>query len=347
MTKVLVIEGGDAQGDVLRRIFDEARGFDAASTRADEMLAVMEERAPDIVVVAHKLPVIDGLDVTRRIMETYAVPIVLVTASSKPGEVATGFDAMDIGALAVVQCPSGSGDTADRAVADELLKTVRIMSEVKVVRRWPRRARVSMPSSAARPQRKVELVAVGASTGGPVALAALFGGLPKDFGAPIVVVQHMAAGFMRGFVDWLAPSSALPIHIASDGEYVRAGHIYIAPDNVQMRVTQGNRLVLEDAPRENGLRPSVACLFRSVAQVGKAHAAGVLLTGMGRDGAAELKMMRDAGAVTFAQDSASSIVHGMPGEAIKLGAAMHVLPPAAIAVELGRLSMSQQRESVK
>jgi two-component system chemotaxis response regulator CheB len=184
----------------------------------------------------------------------------------------------------------------------------------------------------------VRIVAIGASTGGPPVLQTILAGLPKDFPAPLVIVQHMAAGFVRGFVEWLAHSSALPVHLATHGEHMLAGHVYVAPDGFQMKVDRGGKIALTRDPPENGLRPSVSYLFRSVAEVYGCDAVAGLLTGMGRDGAEELRRLKEKGAVTFAQDKDSSVVHGMPGEAIKLDAAMLILPPEKIAAVLMNLA---------
>jgi two-component system, chemotaxis family, protein-glutamate methylesterase/glutaminase len=154
----------------------------------------------------------------------------------------------------------------------------------------------------------------------------------------------MAAGFMQGFAEWLGRSSSLPVSIAVHGQGAIPGSAYVAPDGLHMQLQRGGRILLVGDPPEHGLRPSVSSLFRSVARVCGPDAVGVLLTGMGKDGAAELKMMRDAGAVTIAQDKESSIVHGMPGEALKLDAASYVLSPEQIAVALASLaSHNQQR----
>jgi len=148
------------------------------------------------------------------------------------------------------------------------------------------------------------------------------------------MVQHIASGFTKGFVEWLSSTSHFPVHVASHGEYPLPGHGYVAPDGFHLGIGNGPRIVLSDHAPENGLRPSVAYLFRSVAQTLGPHAVGVLLTGMGRDGAAELKEMKDRGAVTIVQDEESSVVYGMPGEAISIGAAVYVLPPVKIASAL-------------
>jgi two-component system chemotaxis response regulator CheB len=155
-------------------------------------------------------------------------------------------------------------------------------------------------------------------------------------------VQHMAAGFVQGFVEWLRHSSSLPIHLPAHGEFMLPGHVYVAPDEHQMKVERGGRLALtRDAP-ENGLRPSASYLFRSIAEVYGGDAAGVLLTGMGRDGAEELRRLKEKGAITFAQDKESSVVHGMPGEAIFLDAATYVLPPRGVAAALTQLATASR-----
>jgi two-component system chemotaxis response regulator CheB len=181
------------------------------------------------------------------------------------------------------------------------------------------------------------VAAIGASTGGPVVLQTILSRLPQHYPIPLLLVQHMAPGFVQGFIEWLAQSTPLPIHVASQGESLLPGHVYVAPDGWHMGVASGGRVMLSQEPPENGARPSVSVLFRSVAKVFGKHAVGVLLTGMGRDGAEELKSLKDRGAVTIAQDEDSSTVHGMPGAAIKLEAATYVLPPQGIAEVLKRL----------
>jgi two-component system chemotaxis response regulator CheB len=202
----------------------------------------------------------------------------------------------------------------------------------------PRPAEVGLAREAA----KVRVVAVGASTGGPPALQTILAALPKDFPAPLVIVQHMAAGFVRGFIDWLAQSSSLPIHLPTHGEIMLPGRVYVAPDEHQIKVEHGAKLALTKDEPENGLRPSVSYLFRSVAEVYGCDAVAVLLTGMGRDGAGELRRLKEKGALTIAQDKDSSVVHGMPGEAILLDAATHVLSPAGIAAVLAALATASR-----
>ena len=184
----------------------------------------------------------------------------------------------------------------------------------------------------------VKVVAIGSSTGGPPVLKTIFRLLRKDFPLPILAVQHIAAGFLEGMVEWLDKECPLSVRIPRDGERILAGSVYFAPDNHHMGIREGGGIFLNTDPLENGLRPSVSRLFRSVTRSYGRHAVGVLLTGMGKDGARELKEMKDAGAVTLVQNEASCTVFGMPGEAVKIGGASHILAPEEIAAWLNTLA---------
>jgi two-component system, chemotaxis family, protein-glutamate methylesterase/glutaminase len=195
------------------------------------------------------------------------------------------------------------------------------------------------PAPEAAPERrnrtaKVEFIGIGASTGGPPVLQSILAGLPKDFPIPILAVQHIAPGFLPGLVEWLEQTTGLNVHIAGHGDRALPAHVYLAPDGMHMGLSPGASIHLSKSDPESGVRPAISYLFRTLAGVCGMRAAGVLLTGMGRDGAAELKLMRDKGAITIAQDRESSVVHGMPGEAIALGGATHVLPAGRIAAAL-------------
>jgi two-component system chemotaxis response regulator CheB len=217
------------------------------------------------------------------------------------------------------------------------------MSEVKLVKRQPRvKHRESIPARLVADDlipltTDVKVVAIGASTGGPPVIAMILSGLPKDFPAPLLIVQHIAPGFVQGFADWLANSCRFPVRIALQHEFALPGHAYIAPDGVHMGMNAAGRITFEGSEPENGLRPAVAHLFRSVTDAFGKNIVGVLLTGMGKDGAKELKMMKEKGAITIAQDKESCVVYGMPGEAVNLNAAAYVLSPPKIAELLARL----------
>ena len=344
MIKVLIVEDSRVAQEFLSYILTSDPTIQVVGIANDgsEALEAVRQKRPDVITMDIHMPKVDGLEATRAIMETIPTPIVIVSASTNAKEVTSTFRALEAGALAVVLRPPGMGHPQHATAARELIQTVKLMSEIKVVRRTPCVAKAPAPEPPLAPALKagtgIQLVAIGASTGGPLVLQKILSGLPKDLAVPVLIVQHITPGFVEGFVEWLAGASRFPLHIAAHtGEQTKPGHGYVAPDGFHMGVGKGPRIVLSDHAPESGLRPSVAYLFRTVAQVLGARAVGVLLTGMGRDGAEGLKMLKDMGALTIAQDEASSIVHGMPGEAIKLGAATYVLPPESIAAMLAGL----------
>jgi len=351
LINVLVVEDSPVERELLLHIFQsdpEIRVIAVATNGAQAVEAVCRER-PDVVTMDIHMPKLDGVEATRQIMGRCPTPVVILSASSSynpEGEKA--FLALEAGALSVVRKPSGVGHPGYAEEVQDLLQTIKLMSEVKVVRRWFRPA-TAPPAPAPLPKieapSSVRLVAMGASAGGPMALEHILQGLAGRVLPPLLVVQHMAPGFVEGFAAWLHASTGFPVRVAVHGEMAQPGHAYLAPDDHQMGIDASGRIVLSDAAPEGGLRPSVAHLFRSVAHAYGKQAVGVLLTGMGRDGAAELKEMKDRGAVTLVQDEASSMVYGMPGEAISLGGATHVLPLEQIPAILAKLAGTKESVS--
>ena len=352
MIKVLVVEDSAVVREFLVQILRSDPVIEVVESANDGEAAIeaVERKRPDVITMDIHMPKLDGVEATRRVMETRPTPIVIVSGSTDPRDVATTFRAIEAGALAVLRRPAGIGHPDHKETAAELVQTVKLMSEVKVVRRWGQMTRetsvrpLSQPVVARGPG-KVKVIAIGASTGGPPVLQRILSELPKDFPAPVLIVQHMTAGFTQGFIEWLAQSSHLPVHLATHGEPMLPGHVYVAPDEFQMTVEHGGTIALARDKQENGPRPSVSSLFRSLAAVYGGEAVAGLLTGMGRDGAEELKLLREKGAITFAQDKESSVVHGMPGEAIRLDAATLILSPEKIAGVLTTLAnRGKQRE---
>jgi two-component system chemotaxis response regulator CheB len=331
---VLVVE----DSPVLRELLIHILGAEpdlrvvGAATTGEEALALAARLRPHVITMDIHLPIMDGFEATRRIMQQCPAPVVVVSGSSSREETTWAFRAIEAGALAVVHKPVGPQHPDHESMRIELVSKVKLMAQVKVVRRWPRPRPSQVPAISAPPRsRPVEVVAIGASTGGPPVLQTILSDLPAGFSAAVLVVQHMSPGFIEGFADWLAQTCRLPVQLPAHGDLLQPGCIYLAPDGRHMRVSPAGSVLLSEEASQNGLRPSVAELFRSVAEVYGPRAAGVLLTGMGKDGAEELQFMRARGAVTIAQDKESSVVYGMPAEAVRIGAASHVLPPAQIA----------------
>lgn len=339
---VLVVDDSPVARELIAHILDSDPGIkvSAVARSGSEALEALEKFKPDIITMDVHMPGLNGFETTRRIMETHPVPVIIVSSAVDPKESAVAFQAMDAGALAVLERPVGMAHPNYEETAKKLVQTIKAMSEVRVVRRWRKLQSGSPPPAAPTPEAaksKIQVVAVGVSTGGPPVLQTILAGLPKDFPLPILIVQHIAAGFLEGLADWLSSTTGFPVHIAEKGERIQGGRAYLAPDGHHMGVDMNRLITLSNEPPDYGLRPSVAHLFRSVAVNFGKSAVGVLLTGMGRDGANELKCMCETGAVTIAQDKETSVVHGMPGEAIRLGAANHVLSPERIAATLQSL----------
>jgi len=345
--KVLIVEDSPVVRELLIHIMhsDPRIRVVGAVESGEDALEEVRRLHPDLITMDVNLPRMDGFETTRRIMEEIPTPIIIVSAAWVSTEVEKTFRALEAGALMVLEKPSiAAGDYDIRT--RELIRAIKAMSEVKVIRRWSRNATIefSLPTSdgldIGKITKEFEVVAMGASTGGPTVLKQILSGLPENFEIPILIVQHMTQGFIIGFVDWLSRAANYPVSVAVHGEEMRAGHAYVAPDGLQMGVSGSGKILLTKGEPENGLCPSVSYLFRSVTRAYGENAVGVLLTGMGRDGAYELKVMKDRGMITIAQNKESSVVYGMPGEAISMNAASYVLPPEKIALMLKKLVRS-------
>ncbi|MEJ5198946.1 MAG: chemotaxis-specific protein-glutamate methyltransferase CheB [Anaerolineae bacterium] len=332
MIRVLIVEDSPTLRMLLKTILESDPEITVIgmATSGEEGVRQALALKPDLITMDVHLPGMDGFTATRRIMEQQPTPIVIVSSSVDHHEVMTTFNAIQAGALDVLQKPTSVNHPDFAALREKLVTTVKLMAEVKVIRHY--RSPVTRREDGERPKvgRPYALLAIGASTGGPAALNSILKELPAGFPLPVLVVQHMTTGFTAGLVSWLQLESRLKIKIAEDGEYLRGGVVYVAPDDTHLLVAARGVIGLSKAPPVSHVRPSATVLFESVARVYGGEAIGVLLTGMGNDGAEGLRAMRERGALTIAQDEATSAVYGMPKAAVELGAAVQVLPLSQI-----------------
>lgn len=314
--------GGAADREALRAALLLDGSVEAEVLGPQVTIDALKRLKPSLVVLMGAPD--QAIETSRRVMAEMPTPIVLVTSSSLR-------DSGDIlarsGALALLETPVAP------AQSRRFIANLRAMAEVKVVRRWRRdetraRAALAVPADGAG-----QLVAIASSTGGPGALQRIFSELPRDFAAPIVVVQHIAGGFADNLVRSLE-GTGLAIKLAEAGETLAPGTIYFAPDNRHLGVSSRNTVTLSSAPPIEGFRPSATHLFETAAQAFGPQLTAVVLTGMGRDGVAGLRSVHECGGTVIAQDQNSSIVFGMPKAAIESGYVDRVLPLSAIAREL-------------
>lgn len=291
-----------------------------------EAVAKCAEHKPDVVLMDLIMPVMDGVEATRLIMANSPCAIVVVTVNSQQS-VHRVFEAMGHGAVDVVDTPTlGVGDP--REAAAPLLRKIQNIG-------WLLGQRSKSPapatSSSALGRQCKALLAIGSSAGGPAALEILLRQLPADFPAAVVLVQHVDQVFAAGMADWLCSASQLPVRLAVEGEQPQVGTVLLAGTNNHLRLLENGTLCYTEAPIEHIYRPSIDVFFESVTQYWQGDAIGVLLTGMGRDGANGLKLMRERGFHTIAQDQATSAVYGMPKAAAAIDAAVEICPLERIA----------------
>lgn len=309
-----------------------------------QTVAMTKRNAPQVIVIGAHLPAEGGLEAARRVMADVPTPVVIIADDANADEALVSVAALRAGALAVIPKPWIMHPAMPELEAQRFVATIKALSQVKVIHHRPERPPAMMVQAAlseqhARvPARTIRVVAVAASTGGPSALEQLLSALPADFPAPILIVQHMAPGFVQGLAAQLDAICPLTVRVAMHGEPLRPQTVYLAPDAEHLGVSDGSRIVLSREPPVGGFRPSATILFQSVGTVFGASSAHVILTGMGRDGVAGLAVAHALGGRVLAQDEASSVVFGMPGEAVSAGVVSAVLPLTSIAGELAVLA---------
>lgn len=342
---VLVVDDSAVVRSVLSKIFQAAPDIELIGVAADPYVAAqkMRVRAPDVIVLDIEMPRMDGLTFLQRIMSQHPIPVVICSAHVGEGS-ANALKALEYGAVEIIAKPSVRPADMRGEAAEQVLEAVRAAAHVRVDKVM---ARLRTPLPALSADAMVEkasrrppassvgepLVVMGASTGGTEALRTVLSHMPCD-GPPVVIVQHMPERFTAAFAARLDSDSAMRVKEAVDGDRVLPGHALVAPGGKHVLVRRGSRglsVSVVDGPPVNRHRPSVDVLFRSAAQEAAPRVVGVLLTGMGEDGARGLLEIQEAGGHTIAQDEATAVVWGMPGAAVSLGAAREVVPLERVA----------------
>jgi two-component system chemotaxis response regulator CheB len=343
--RVVVVDDSPTVRDLLIAILQNADDIDVVGSGAngEDAVRLVDRLRPDVLTLDIRMPVMNGLEATRRIMREAPMPIVIISGSAMRSDIDLTIEALQAGALTVVNKPG----LADSETCDKVVQAVRLMAGVPVIHHWnrltqPVAAATAPPSvewrgKPARPD-KIEVIGIAASTGGPSALATILRQLPARFPMPILIVQHITNGFASGLAEWLSHQTDLCVNLAGHGDALTPGTILIAPDNYHMQVNaRGVVELCKEAPYR-GLRPSANPLFQSLAHVYGPRAAGVILTGMGDDGSDGLESLHAAGGLTIAQDEQSSVVFGMPHEAIARNAIEFILPIEQIGLLLNQLA---------
>lgn len=333
--RVLVVDDSLVAREMISHILNKSPDIEVVGVAANGRDAVLQTARlrPDFITMDIMMPIMDGFEATEQIMAYYPTPILVLSATIETAGLGA-FRALAAGALDILEKPGMKEDWSNLPnIAQELINKVRMLSSAKVIMhpkgRLERKYTFDSHISAA----EFKVVAIGCSTGGPGALSKILPGIDPRAHAGIVIAQHISQGFVKGLVKWLDEVSTIRVKEAEDGEAVRAGVALVSPVSRYMKLVEGGMVKLVDSFK-GGLSPSADVLLSSAAEVFGPRAIGVILTGMGSDGAVGLSKIRESGGITIAQDESTSIVYGMPRVAVENGAAERVLPLGSIANEI-------------
>jgi two-component system, chemotaxis family, protein-glutamate methylesterase/glutaminase len=338
--RVLVVDDSAFMCKVLQEIINSDPQLEVVGQGRDgrDGVALAESLRPDVITMDINMPHVDGLQATELIMTQHPRPIVIVSSESREGAAST-LKALELGAIDFVPKPSSGIDLDMKSVREELTRKLKLASKVRVVRTATRSKIAVSPApassgadfsgaaaSAVQNGGKIPMIVIAASTGGPAAVTRVVSGLPKDLPAAVFLVLHMPAAFTKQFVLQLAEVSSLPVKEAENNETPLPGTIYLCPGSHHLRLSFGGKISLDSGARIDGYRPCADVALETIAAFTRALTVGVVLTGMGNDAAKGVKMVKAAGGYVLAQDEATSVIFGMPAEAIQTGAVDEVLP---------------------
>ncbi|STX49959.1 fused chemotaxis regulator; protein-glutamat [Legionella busanensis] len=337
--KVLIADDSKVSTQLLVSILEETSDIQVIATAKDgiEAIQLTKQLRPDLITMDIFMPNMDGIEATRTIMADCPTPIIIISSQYNKNMAESSFNALEAGALSIIEKPSPSSN--DFAEAKRfILNSIRALAGVPVVTR-KRTLPLDSVSAVPKIEQTFKILALGSSTGGPAALNCILQGLPADFNIPIVITQHITKGFLEGLISWLQYQTSLKLEVAKHNQMLKPGHVYFAPDNFHLTITKGLEpiAILKDSIPINHFKPSANVLFTSVAESYPKEAIGGILTGMGRDGAIGLLLMKKAGCYTFAQSKSTSVVFGMPGAAVEMQAINKIIDLEQISKFLAKI----------
>jgi len=340
-TRVLIVDDSPISRDILEAIINSDPDFEIIgfAQNGREAITAVERLRPDIVTMDLNMPVMNGFEAIENIMAFTPTPILVVTTLEFDQDSSLAFDALAVGALDIINRPTlpDATDFSRDPECRDLLSKLKMLSKVKVITHIKgKRFQKHLPELVPTEEVHNKLVVIASSTGGPKALKEIISGLPADFAAAVVVVQHMSDGFIPGMVSWLKSSAQIEIKVAEAGERLKAGMIYVAPTGLHLKIDTMGRLLLVDLPPVSGLKPSADILFESAARVFGHRVLGVVLTGMGMDGTRGSYYIKEFGGKVIAQDQGTSVIASMPNSAVEAGHVDVVKPLSEIADEIQR-----------
>ena len=347
MIRVLIVDDSITQREILREVLEADIAFTVVAEARDGSHAVelVKAHRPDVVLMDVHMPNMDGVEATRQIMNECPTPIVIVSATLRKHDIDHGLAALEAGAISLLQKPQGAALLHLRQIKPELREAILAASQAHVKRRpFGRLSSACLEAAPRRDVSSVQIVGICTSTGGPPVLVEILSSLPAPFPLPILLVQHISEQFVEGFATWLSARTGQVVRIARNEERLEAV-VWVAPAGNHLTLGSSQRIRLLPKVTTDIHCPSGNPLFSSLAKNRGAKAAGILLTGMGDDGAWGLLELKQAGGLTLIQDEATCLIYGMPGAAKRLGAGQYELPPKDIAAFLSEIATRKQSAS--
>ncbi len=343
--KILIVDDSTVSQKLYRHLLESDNRFELIGivTNGRQAVEFLRKQKPDVISMDLNMPVMDGMEATRQIMQNNPAPIVIASSLYDPSQQEMAMEALEAGAVAIMPKPYGPGNPLHEKSVKNWLRMIFSMSEVKVIRRRPNVKNNYLIKQDKSSQainlsdykhRDYRIVVIGASAGGPEGVKTILSKLTPSFPIPVLIVQHIDKHFTEGYRLWLQSFASIPVLAATETQPLLPGSAYLAPGEHHLVVKSKGMITLNNDPPIRGHKPSVAKLFDSAANVYGKSVIAIILSGMGSDGAKELKKLHDIGALTFAQSEESCLVFGMPGEAVRLGAAVKINNPDDIATEI-------------